>query len=114
MHCTRNWRSFSLSPAAGERGPTMSSIPRSYHYAAKTTHAVISHTLSGRHNFVGWVRSHGLSRQNAGAPGRAWYQPSSKSVFYQPVGQKEPARIENPRFGAISSPPIGKTAVRHQ
>ena len=36
MHYTRNWRSFSLSPAAGERagerGPPVSSIPRSHQY----------------------------------------------------------------------------------
>ena len=36
MHYPQNWRSFSLSPAAreraGERGPPLPSIPRSYQY----------------------------------------------------------------------------------
>ena len=45
MHYTRNWRSFSLSPAAGERagerGPPVSSIPRSYQDVTDATHVTL-------------------------------------------------------------------------
>jgi len=41
MHYTRSWRSFSLTPSEGERGHTLSSIPRSYPYEENPTPACL-------------------------------------------------------------------------